>query len=177
MRRSLLTLLLFGLFGAGVEAGDEIQIIAFVKDGQVHVSFKLVNGFTEDLWAAIHSGLPTTITYQIDLRRQAFPFDRTVASATVAASAQYDNLTCHHTLPRKVDGRGEERRITEDENGVRAWMTEFERLPLFSTDGLEANEEYYVRVRARTRPRTSWLFFWPWDRGASRGAARFTFVE
>jgi hypothetical protein len=177
MKRSLLALLLFGLFGAGVLAGDEIQVVALAKDGQVHVSFRLLNAFTEELWAAIHSGLPTTITYQVDLRRQAFPFDRTVASATVTASAQYDNLTRHHTLTRKVDGRGEEPRVTEDESGVQAWMTEFERLPLFSTDGLEANGEYYVRVRARTRPRTSWLFFWPWDRGASSGSARFTFVE
>jgi hypothetical protein len=177
MKRSLLTLLLFGLFGAGVRAGDDIQVAALVKDRQVHVSFKLLNGFGEDLWAAIHSGLPTTITYQIDLRRRAFLFDRTVASATVTASAQYDNLTRHLQLTRKVDGRGEEPRVTGDENAVRGWMTEFERLPLFSTDGLEANEEYYVRVRARTRPRTSWLFFWPWDRGAPNGSAWFTFIE
>jgi hypothetical protein len=177
MRRSLLTLLLFGLFGAGVEAGDDIQVVAIVKDRQVHVSFRLLNGLGEDLWGAIHSGLPTTITYQVDLRRHAVLFDRTVASATVVASAQYDNLTRHHQLTRKVDGRGEEPRVTEDEGAVRAWMTEFDRLPLFSTDGLEANEEYYVRVRARTRPRTSWLFFWPWERGGLIGSARFTFIE
>jgi hypothetical protein len=177
MRLTLLTLLLVGLSGAGVLAGDEIQVVALVKDGQVHVSFKLLNGFTEELQAAIHSGLPTTITYQVELRRQAFLFDRTIASATVTASAQYDNLTRHHQLTRKVDGRGEEPRVTEDENAVRAWMTEFERLPLFRTDGLEANEEYYVRVRARTRPRTSWLFFWPWDHGAASGSARFTLIE
>ncbi len=177
MRRALLTLALGGLLGTGVLADNEVQVLALVRDGQVHVSFRLLNGFTEELQAAIHSGLPTTITYEIELRRHAFIFDKTIASVTVTASAQYDNLTRHHQLTRKVDGRGEEPRVTEDEETVREWMTDFEHLPLFRTEGLETNQEYYVRVRARTRPRTSWLFFWPWDHGAANGSVRFTFVQ
>ena len=51
----------------------------------------------------------------------------------------------------------------------------FDRLPLFSTDELEPNAEYYVRVRVRTRPRVT-FFFWPWGRDAASGVARFTFI-
>jgi len=30
-------------------------------------------------------------------------------------------------------------------------------------------------VRAHTQPRNAW-FFWPWDRGAALGRAKFTFI-
>jgi aminopeptidase-like protein len=45
-----------------------------------------------------------------------------------------------------------------------------------STRQLEPTE-YYVRVRARTRPRVNWLLFWPWDHGAPTGEARFTLIQ
>ena len=60
---------------------------------------------------------------------------------------------------------------------MRGWLTTFERLPLFTTDGLEPNAEYYLRVRVRTTPRIALLFFWPWgDRHDVAGMARFTFI-
>ena len=39
----------------------------------------------------------------------------------------------------------------------------------------EPNTEYYVRVRARTRPRDS-MMSWPWDRGLVSTNANFTFI-
>jgi hypothetical protein len=51
----------------------------------------------------------------------------------------------------------------------------FARLPLFRTAALEPNAEYYVRVRAQTRPRNS-LFALPWQRGGVLGSAKFTFL-
>ncbi len=81
----------------------------------------------------------------------------------------------NHQLTRLVDGRGEPPSLTTDEEAVRTWLTGVDKLPLFDTAGLEPNGEYYVRVRARIRPRVSWAF-WPWDRGAVTGYARFTFI-
>ena len=69
----------------------------------------------------------------------------------------------------------EKSRVTEDEDDVRRFMTRFERIALFRTADLEANVEYYVRVRALTHPHDAW-FFWPWDRGTSSGNANFTFI-
>jgi hypothetical protein len=68
--------------------------------------------------------------------------------------------------------------VVEDEETVRNWLTVFERLPLFDTTRLEANTEYYVRVRAQTRPRVTWVFFWPWGQGTTTGyAPRFTYIQ
>jgi hypothetical protein len=164
---------------AQAAAAAVLEVKSLVKDGRVLVSFTLVNGFTSELQAAIRSGMAgVAIAYEIELRRGGtLWFDRTLATSTVTASARYDNLTRQHRLSRTLDGRGEEPRLTEDEGEVREWMTVFKQLPLFSTQALEANAEYYVRVRARTRPRVNWFLFWPWEHGAPTGEARFTLIQ
>jgi hypothetical protein len=165
-------------FEGSLPDDDGLRVITLAKDGQILVSFDLVNGLTRELRQAIDSGLPATITYVVELRRpEALWFDGTVASATVTATVRFDNLTRQHQLSRTIDGRGEEPRVTEDEDEVRHWLTKFDRLPLFTTTQLEANAVYYVKVRAHARPRVSGLFFWPWGRGGKTGfAPRFTFI-
>lgn len=179
MKPTLLAVVLaFGLVGSSLFGGaDEIQVVTLTRDGMVHVSFAFPAGFTDDMRAALRSGLPTAITYDVELRREVPAwFDRTLAAATVIASAQYDNLTRQHQLTRTIDGRSEGPRTTADEEEVRAWLTSVDRLKLFKTDGLEPNTEYYIQVRAHSKPRTSWFLFWPFDHGTGTGHGRFTFI-
>ena len=98
-----------------------------------------------------------------------------MASVTITAIVRFDNLTRRYQMSRTVDGRVEDARPTEDQNAVRAWMTHFERIPLSTAAALETNGEYYVRVRAHTRPHNAW-FFWPWG-GTAFGQAKFTFIQ
>jgi len=100
---------------------------------------------------------------------------RSVASVKVTASVRFDNLTRRYQMRRTLDGRVEDARPTEDPQAVGRWLTHFERVPLSKTARLEANGEYYIRVRAETRPRNAW-FFWPWDRSDALGHVRFTFI-
>lgn len=159
-----------------VAAAPDLTVKPIQRDGHVLVSFELTDGFTPDVRDAIRSGLPTTFSYQIDLRRAAATwFDRTIASTRVAAIVRFDNLTRRYQLSRTVDGRVEEARPTEDEDAVRLWLTRFEQIPVLPTSLLEANGEYYVRIRANARPRNTWLVL-PWDRGAILGEAKFTFI-
>jgi hypothetical protein len=162
--------------GALLLGADSIRITPLVRDGQVLVSFELANGFTEDVRAAIYSGLRTTFSYNIELRvESAIWVDRMIGSVLVDNTVEYDNLARRHSLSRTVDGRLEDARITEDEAVVRQWMTTLEKLPAFRTSALEANREYYVRVVARARPRTD-AFFWPFGSGLS-GQKKFTFIR
>jgi hypothetical protein len=166
--------------GEPLRAADDpaLDVKVLAKDGRVLVSFTLADGFTAELQAATRSGMAATITYEVELRRYGtFWFDRTLATSTVTAGARFDHLTRQHRLTRTVDGRGEEPRLTEDEAEVREWMTVFKQLPLFSTQGFEPIGEYYVRVRARTRPRMNWFLFWPWEHGVPTGEARFTLSQ
>jgi hypothetical protein len=156
-------------------ATDGLRIIPLVRDGTVLISFSLADGFTDDVRAAIQSGLRTTFTYTVDLRTQVPAWiDRTVASAVVSTSVQYDNLTRRHTVVRTIDGRVEEAQVTDSDGEVRRLVTTIDRLPLFRTIRLEPNREYYVRVRAEVRPRNA-AFLWPWGSGRS-AQAKFTFI-
>ncbi len=165
------------LLGNLFAPADDIQVVSLTRDGKVYVSFTLTAGLTDDMRAALRSGLATSMTYEVSLKRLVpVWFDSTIASATVVASAQYDNLTRLHQLSLSIDGRSEQPRVTGEDEVVRQWLTVFDRLPLFSTAHLEPNAEYYIQVRARSKPRFGWLFFWPFDHGTATGYAHFTFI-
>jgi len=159
-------------------AAQTIQVTPLAREGKIYVSFKLAEGLTDEVSEAIHSGLTVTFSYDVDLKRSAAVWiDRTIASATVSASVKYDTLTRRYSVTRAYDGRISSAESTESDDVVRGWLTSFERLPLFTTNGLEPNAEYYLRVRVRTSPKIAMMFFWPWgERHDVAGMARFTFI-
>src|SRR5882672_5351906 len=92
--------------GAVAHAAESLRIVPIVRDNKVLVSFELADAYTEPVRDAIASGLRTTFTYDLELRTIVPSWlDRTIVTATVAASDQFDNLTRRHTLSRTVDGR------------------------------------------------------------------------
>lgn len=175
--RRLMLVVVVLLAGSGSAWAQSIQVTPLQRDGHVLVSFTLADGFDADVRATIRSGLTTSFTYEVELRRGVtLWFDRTIAAAEVTASVRYDNLTRRYQVSRAVNGRLEaEPHVTDSEEVVRALMMAFDKLALFSTATLEANAEYYLRVRARTSPRNAW-FFWPWGRHNASGRATFTFI-
>jgi hypothetical protein len=159
-----------------LQAQEALRIVPLVRDDRVLVTFELADGFTEDVRAAIRSGLKTTFTYTVDLRLEVPVWaDRTIGTAVVANSVEYDNLTRRHNIVRMIDGRVEQAQVVEDEAVVRQWMTSFKQLPLFRTSLLTPNRDYYVRISAMARP-TNGSILWPWGSGTS-GQAKFTFVR
>ena len=145
-----------------------------VRDDAVLVSFELTDGYTPAVKDAVHSGLKTTFTYEIELRQDVPAWvDRTIATAVVNISDQYDNLTRRHTLSRLVDGRVQETITTDDDAIVRQWLTTLTRLPLCETSKLDPNRDYYVRISARTRPYGNSILGWT---SAVTGQAKFTFI-
>ena len=155
-------------------AAEQPRIVPLFRDGNVLITFQMPDGFTEDVRAAIRSGLKTTFTYTVDLRTSVAAWvDRTIDSAVVSTSVQYDNLTRRHRVVRTLDGRVEDAVVVESDEEVRQLVTRLDRLPLFRTDKLEPNREYYVRVRAEIRPRNT-AFPWPW--GGISATTKFTFI-
>ena len=153
---------------------ETLRVRPLVKDGQVLVSFSLDGGLTDEMKAVVQSGLRTVFTYTVELKMKVPAWvDRTIASAVVSASVDYDNLTRRHTVSQARDGRVEQSFIIEDPAEVAQMVTRFDRLSLFTTK-LEPNREYYVQVRADARPKTN-SSLWPWS-GTASGFARFTFI-
>jgi uncharacterized protein DUF4390 len=158
------------------QAPQTLRVQPLVKDEQVLVSFELVNGLTDEVKAAIQSGLTTTFTYTVELRMDVPAWvDRTIATATIASSVEFDNLKRQYMMGLRIDGRTEESRTTTDENAVRQWMTYFNRVGLFKTSILEPNRDYYIRVSASARP-SNGSIFWPFGSGIS-AQGKFTFIR
>ena len=163
---------------ASVSAQDNqtLRVVPLVRDNHVLVSFELTGGLTDEVRDAIRSGLRTTFTYTVELRLDVPAWvDRTISTATVATSVEYDNLTRTHTVVRILDGRAEQTLSTQDEAKVREWLTNLTRFPLFSTSILEANRDYYIRVSATARP-SNGSIFWPFGSGPS-AQSKFTFIR
>jgi Domain of unknown function (DUF4390) len=153
-----------------------VQVTPLAKDDRILVTLRLSDVFTDEVRAAMHSGLRITFVYDIELKRStALWVDRTIATATVTASVEYDILKRRYLATRREDGRMDRVDYLEREEAARQWLTEFDKLPLFSSAGLEGNSEYYLRVRAHTMPRNA-SFVWPWEGGVA-GLAKFTFLR
>lgn len=159
-------------------SGQTLQVIPLPRDGEVLVTFKLDQTLTDDIRAAIHSGLTIKFVYKVDLRRSSAVWvDRTITSAVVMASVRYDTLTRTYHFSRAIDGRIEFADITLKEDIAWNWLTrDFTRLSLFRGITLEPNADYYVRVRANASPRSS-AFVWPWQGDDAMGFAKFTFIR
>jgi len=177
-RRSVCLLLSWILLAAAVAAQQQaLQVVSLARDGRVLVSLKLTDAFTDEVRAAIQSGMNTSFVYDIELKRgSTLWLDRTIEATTLTATVRFDNLTRRYTLTRTQDGRIDRADSTDREDDARIWLTEFERLPLFSSTSLEANAEYYLRVRAHATPR-SLSFVWPWARNDVTGHVKFTFLK
>ena len=166
----------FVLAAGAVCSAQSVQVTPLAKDGHILVTLRMNNVFTDEVRAAMLSGLRITFVYDIELKRgTALWVDRTIATATVTATVEYDILTQRYLATRREDGRMVSSETIEREDAARAWLTEFEKLPLFNSAGLEGNSEYYLRVRAHTMPRNA-SFVWPWEGGVA-GLAKFTFLR
>ena len=112
----------------------------------------------------------------MELRQSSiFWFDKLVGSARIAVTVRYDALTRRYHVSLLQDGRVAEARATERPEDVRRWVSVFQALPLFTTRELRRTTEYYVRVRGRTSPRSTWSF-WPWRRPSAMGSGVLTFL-
>jgi hypothetical protein len=177
-RRLALTILTFITIAAPLAAqtAKGLKVVPVVRGDYVDVKFELREGLTPDVRAAIDSGLKTIFTYTVELKVDAgWWLDRTIATAVVTNSVEYDNLRRKHTLERRVDGRNEQSETTEDQEVVRQWMTNVDYLPLFKTKILQRNREYYVRVSATARPSYGSIL-WPFGSGTS-AQTKFVFFR
>jgi hypothetical protein len=176
MKRHVWISCLLAFFAAGmiVRAAESLRIVPIVSEDTVFVSLELADAYSEEIRQAISSGLRTTFTYDIELR-MVVPgwMDRTIATATVSTSDQYDNLTRRHTLSRLVDGRVHDATVAEDDAIVKKWLTTISRVALCHTAKLDPARDYYVRISARAKPRGASILGWA---NAVTGHAKFTFI-
>src|SRR5215510_16088337 len=95
------TFALLLVVGTVARAAETLRIVPIASDDSVVVTVELSDAYNDDIRQAIASGLRTQFTYDIELRMVVPAWiDRTIASAVVNITDQYDNLTRRHTLSR-----------------------------------------------------------------------------
>ena len=179
-RRLLLSFMCVLAAAATLAAATEIKVTAIVDKGRVLASFAAPGSFTKDAEAVMRSGLILTFTYTLELRRpQAIWFDSTVGQLVVASTVKHDPLTGRYQVSKSHDGRVVWAEQTDQVPMVRAWMTTFDQVPLDPQRPLEANAEYYVRVRMESNPRPTFSLWslWPWGRSDGVGQADFAVIR
>jgi hypothetical protein len=155
---------------------SEIKITEYIVNGRVFASFAAPGAFTADVKNVLQSGVPLTFSFTVELRREFVLWDQTLASTTVAAAATFDSLTGQYQASKLQNGAVVKSERLEQEADVRTWLTAFERVPLDTAAALEANADYYIRVRLRARPRLTWSI-WPFGGDDGSGRKDFTFIR
>ena len=90
LKQALFCVLALVSLTATLAAAEGLRIVPLVRDDRVLVTFELADGFTDEVRAAIRSGLKTTFTYTVDLRLEVPAWvDRTIATTVVANSVEY----------------------------------------------------------------------------------------
>ena len=98
MKRSfiLIVITVASLFSGGIAISQEASIegLTVALNGQMEVSFSLINCCTEKMEEAIQSGVPTTLTFRVKVYRvRSFWPDKKMASLLFKHSIKYDNIT------------------------------------------------------------------------------------
>jgi uncharacterized protein DUF4390 len=158
-------------------ASTDINVTPVVTAGRVVASFSAPEGLFDDTHDAIQSGVLLTFSYSVELRRPStIWFDRTLAETTAAATVKFDSLTGVYQVSKLRDGRVIWSERTDKETDVRGWTTSFDQIGLEPSEPLEANADYYVRVRMHVSPRRTFSI-WPFSHDDGSGRKDFTFIR
>jgi hypothetical protein len=129
--------------------------------GRPQVSFRVANAFSEETLERIDSGIAVTFRHRIEVvSRRALPLipDKVRAKVVVETTAEYDVLTKRYALLRRIDVRGdkkrlnpapvEESKVTFSEDEMRAWMTVLDGIEVY--DPAQELEGPRLRVRVES---------------------------
>ena len=129
-------------------------------DGQqILLSFKLAGAFDENLRKRVDSGLPTSLTFDLELvRSRKRWFDKAVDEGTLQVLAMYNAVTREYLINFKHDGDLIESRVVKDAAELERAMTEFTDFMVFSAKGKNPRQRLRVRIRAELRTKTVFFF-------------------
>jgi hypothetical protein len=156
-------ILVAGVLAAPAAAAEpSIHDLSIVADGvQILVSFALGEGFTPELLERIESGLPTSLVYKIEFKRDRKRWwDDGLESARLEVVTMFNAITREFLVNTKLEGRLIDSRTLRDPGDLERAMTRFTALPVFTLEEPSPRERYLVRVRVELGT-GQWLGFIP----------------
>lgn len=108
---------------------------------------KVEGAFREKMKTAIHSGIPTTFAFFVDLNRvRGFWPDKRIASLRETHSITYDTLKKEYTIDRSWDNAGSVN--TQSFVEAQRLMTEIDSLKIVPLQQLVKGSQYQIRTKA-----------------------------
>lgn len=115
---------------------------------QVLVDGTLEEAFTEKMMEALHSGVPLTFIFNVELLRDvSFYPDEVISQNRITHTVQYDTLKKTYEFTSRSTA-SERKVVTKKSELVRELMMTLKDVPLASVYLLDPDERYYVRVKA-----------------------------
>lgn len=128
-----------------------------IKDSYITVSAALENGFDNEIIETIHSGISTTLIYEIELMHDnGIWLDNTVASKRVINNIVYSNLKNEYIIA-SVSGNYTSSKITREFQEAISLMSHINDVQLANTDILLPKKNYYIRVKGRMTIKKLWF--------------------
>ena len=101
----LMALVVMAGVPVAVLAQDDVEITTLAREDHLLVSLELPGAYSDDVRAAVASGLETTFSFDVELRRAvAYWPDETVDRASISTSVSLDGLTGRYRVVRMVNG-------------------------------------------------------------------------
>ena len=170
--RLIATVLVWGWFlvaTAMAESPSVVNVSVGTTGNYVTMDAALLNGFTEEIREAVESGVPMTMTFNIELRKEVSLWaDSLVRANTVSHTVQYDSLKKAYRFS-EVGKNVKRSIITRKPHQYQKLMLSLKNIPLAPIYQLDPKEKYYVRVKADLEMDRFWfpfnylLFFVPFN--------------
>jgi len=136
---------------------------ATARNGKVSVRLTLTGAFgNPEMVEALQSGLPTTITYLVEIfRDRPNWFDEDIAQARVEVICTFNSLTREYLLNYRRDRRLIRSQTFTDLTALERAMTHIEETDFFD---IGRRKPYKLKVRAKAELMTGWLMYViPWE--------------
>ncbi len=148
----------FLFFGSSPDKPHLTDLQVTLVGPRVEVSVELINGFSEQLFQEIQTGLASGITYQFVLSRdQKLWFDNKLGNSRLEVTAMYNAVTREYLINFKQDGKLIDSRIARDREALEQAMTRIDGLTVFRLESANPNRRLQVRARADLGSKTTLL--------------------
>jgi len=153
-------LVLWVLASTAFAVGPTVANIGVATNGNyVIMDAILTDGIEEKILEAIESGVPMTITFQIELRKQnSFWADLLVRANEVSHTVQFDSLKKVYRFS-EVGKNVKRKIITRQKDRYQKLMQSLKNIPVAPVYQLDPGEKYYVRVKADLEMDRFWFPF------------------
>lgn len=152
---ALSAFLFFGSSGAKPHL-SELQIS--LEGRRLEASFELIDGFSDELFERIRTGLASGFTFRFVLfRDQKRWLDNKLDSSELEVTAMYNAITREYLVNFKHDGKLIDSRIARDRPELERTMTRFDGLTIFHLGELNPRRRFLVRARAELGSKTTLL--------------------